>query len=226
MVETDRVRCVGCGACVAICPNRARELSGSAITPNELLRKVTKDEAFYRRSGGGITVGGGEPTQQSEFVRAFLALGREHGLHLAMETCALSSWENLAPLLELLDLVYMDLKHMDSRRHHEWTGAPNDTILENIRKTARRNKMILRIPVIPGFNDDEKNITASAKFAKTLGDHVLHLELLPYHPLGIHRYDELDRTYPMAFIKPPSSQHMAQLRDTALSTGIKVEIGG
>lgn len=225
-VFTDRDRCAACGACAAACPNRAREISGRIYTPRQLLGEVERDEPFFRRSGGGVTVGGGEPTLQAEFVGEFLSLCRAHGFHTVMETCALSAWQNLAPLLDNLDLVYMDLKHMDARRHQEWTGATNETILENIRQTAQRNPLILRIPVIPGFNDDEANIAASAGFAATLGGSLLRLELLPFHQFGLHRYAELDRPCRVEAIEPPSDARMSLLQDTARSFGIEVQIGG
>jgi pyruvate formate lyase activating enzyme len=224
-VQTDRSRCRGCGRCADVCPARARELTGSYITPEELLKEVDKDAAFYRRSGGGITVGGGEPTAQTRFVGQFLKLCSRRFFHTAMETSAFTSWENLSSLLPHLDLVFIDLKHMDEAKHIEWTGVSNRIILENIKKTAVRNKLILRIPIIPGYNDSEQNIARSAEFAGELGDNFLHLELLPYHQLGIHKYEELGRNYTIASIELPSDEHILALRNIAASFGIKTETG-
>ncbi len=226
LVATDRTLCVGCGACVAACVNQARELSGLQYTAEELFREVEKDEAFYRRSGGGVTVGGGEPTMQSEFVGEFLFLCREHFFHRAMETCAMTSSEKFASLLDSLDLVYIDLKHMDEGRHITWTGASNRGILENIRRAAQGNQIILRIPVVPGFNDSEKNISESAQFVKELGSNVVRLELLPYHQFGLHKYEELERKYLLDSVQPPSEEQMTRLQEIARSFGIDVEIGG
>ena len=225
-VKMDRALCRGCGACVAVCPNRARELSGRHYTAEELFREVERDAAFYRRSGGGITVGGGEPTLQAEFVGDFLSLCRSHFFHTAMETSALTAWDRLAPILSHLDLLYIDLKHMNESRHLEWTGASNGLILENIRRAAQVCQLILRVPVVPGFNDSADNIAATARFAKDLGNLFLRLELLPYHQFGIHKYDELDRAYLLESLEPPSDSHMAQLQDIARSIGIDVQIGG
>ncbi|MEE9913098.1 MAG: glycyl-radical enzyme activating protein [Deltaproteobacteria bacterium] len=225
-VTTDRSRCISCGACVAACINQARELSGTYYSPEALFREVEKDAAFYRRSGGGVTVGGGEPTLQAEFVGKFLSLCRSHYLSTAMETCAFAPWEKLAPLLDMLDLVYIDLKHMDEGLHTKWTGVSNRMILDNIRHAARQNQIILRIPVVCGFNDSKENIGRSAQFAKELGANMLRLELLPYHPYGIHKYGELEREYPLSSILPPSDEQMANLRDQAQAVGIEVEIGG
>ena len=138
----------------------------------------------------------------------------------------MTSWEKLAPLLDSLDLVYIDLKHMDDHRHYEWTGASNRMILENIRGAARENEVILRIPVVPGFNDSAENISESAQFAKELGDNIVRLELLPYHQFGIHTYEELERAYALESVQPTHEAHMLNLQDIARSFGIDVEIGG
>jgi len=201
-------------------------LSGRYYTTEELFREVEKDAAFYRRTGGGITVGGGEPTMQAEFLEGFLSLCRSHFLHAAMETSAYTSWENLASLLSSLDLIYIDLKHMDEDRHHEWTGVSNGLILENIKRTSNVSHLILRVPIIPGFNDSVENITETAGFARDLGCNLLRLELLPYHRYGIHKYEELDRVYPFESLRPPSDEHLIRLRDNARSIGVDCEIGG
>lgn len=225
-VRTDRTLCGGCGKCVEVCTHQARELSGRQYMTEDLLKEVEKDSAFYRRSGGGITVGGGEPTLQAPFVGEFLSLCRSHYFHTAMETCALTSWEKLEPLLESLDIVYIDLKHMDETRHLEWTGASNRVIHENIRRVAKHHPVILRIPVVPGFNDSPANITESANFAKQLGRNILRLELLPYHQFGRHGYDELERDYPIPMMQPPSGAHLEKLREWIRAAGIQAEIGG
>ncbi len=225
-VKTDRTRCLACGACAAACVHHARELSGRYYTPDELLKEVEKDEAFYRRGGGGVTVGGGEPTQQTVFMEEFLSLCRSHFFHTAMETCALAPWDKFSRLLGELDLVYIDLKHMNEKIHQEWTGASNRVILENIEKAARQREIVVRIPVVPGFNDSGENISQSAKFLKALGNRIMRLELLPYHPFGIHKYEELGRAYALESTRPPTDEHMKRLRDIARNAGIVVEIGG
>lgn len=225
-VNIDRSRCTACGTCVSSCPNRARELSGQYYTAEELLRECEKDAVFYRRSGGGITVGGGEPSVQTEFVGEFLALCRSHALHTALETSAFTSWEELSSLLSSLDLVYIDVKHTDENRHHAWTGVSNRLVLENIKSAANVRPLILRVPVIPGFNDTVENILKTAGFARELGRNLLCLELLPYHGYGIHKYEELDRAYPLTSLKPPSNEDMSRLQDIARSVGIDCRISG
>lgn len=226
VIKADPSCCRHCGKCVSACVRHARELSGRYYTPEELLKEVEKDEAFYRRSGGGITVGGGEPTLQAGFTEKFLSLCRSRLFHTAMETCALAPWDKFSRLLGELDLVYIDLKHMDEKIHQEWTGASNLVILENIEKAARRHDVIVRIPVVPGFNDSRDNIFQSAKFVKILGKRIVRLELLPYHLFGIHKYEELARSYHLEYLKPPTDEHMTLLRDIARDAGIDVEIGG
>lgn len=225
-VLTDRVRCDACGECIQACVNRARELSGRWYTAEALFGEVEKDAAFYRRSRGGVTVGGGEPTAQSNFIGEFLSLCRSHYLHTAMETTAFVSWDRLAPILSCLDLVYIDLKQMDTTKHAQWTGVSNGLILENIVRTAKTTPLILRMPVVPGFNDDAVNIMETAKFAKQIGSKLLRLELLPYHPFGLHKYAELDRAYALESTEPLPEEQMIGLRDMARSVGIEVEIGG
>jgi len=171
-------------------------------------------------------VGGGEPTMQAGFVGEFLVLCRSHFFHTAMETSALTSWEKLAPILSSLDLIYIDLKHMDRNRHRDWTGAANDLILENIKRTAQVYRLIVRVPVVPGFNDSGENISETARFVKDLGSRFVRLELLPYHQFGVHKYDELERAYPVESIQPPSDERMTELRDIARAIGITVETGG
>ena len=225
-VKTNRSQCTGCGICVDACPNQARERVGREYTAEGLFHKIEKNAPFFRRSGGGITLGGGEPTLQAAFVEESLSLCRVSFFHTAMETCAFTSWEKLAPLLDQLDLVYIDLKHMDDKRHAQWTGVSNTPILENIQRTAETNQLILRIPVVPGFNDAVQNIKESAVFAKTLGSNLLRLELLPYHQFGLHKYEELERTCLVESIQPPSARHMETLRDIVRSFGLEARIGG
>lgn len=225
-IVTDRSLCTACGECAGACPNSAREVSGRWITAKSLFGEVEQDAAFYRRSGGGVTVGGGEPTAQADFVREFLSLCKSRNFHTAMETTAVGAWDKLAPILSCLDLVYIDLKHMDSRRHQTWTGVSNHRILENITHAAKVVSLVLRVPVVPGFNDGTENILETARFAKQVGGHFLRLELLPYHQFGIHRYEELDRAYTLESTAPPSEEKVIELRDAARSVGIDVEIGG
>ncbi len=225
-VRIDREACTSCGECVDACPNQALELAGSYMTVEELFREVDKDSPFYRRSNGGVTVGGGEPTMQHEFVAKFLEKCRQRYIHTAMETCGYVKWENLENLLEHLDLVYFDIKHMDARAHRELTGVSNEVILENAAKAATLRPLIIRIPIIPGKNDSDDDISAAAGFAAEMGENLIRIELLPYHKFGTQTYGRLDMEYMLEDVEPPDDDHLRRLKDIVASCGVKAQIGG
>jgi len=185
-----------------------------------------KDSNFYRRSDGGVTIGGGEATMQHEFVAALLKKCKEIYVHTAMETCGYVKWEQLEKILEHIDLLYFDIKHMDSRIHEEITGLSNELILENARKASEMRPIIIRIPIIPGLNDSEENLLNTAKFASELGENLLRIELLPYHKFGTGTYEQLGREYKLKHIEPPSEEYMNNLKKVIESCGVKVQIGG
>jgi pyruvate formate lyase activating enzyme len=220
----DRKRCNGCGECAEICTNRAFEVTGQSMTVDELFREVEKDSAFYRRSNGGVTVGGGELTMQSDFVAAFLKQCQENYIHTAIETCGFSKWPLLESVLRHVDLMYLDIKHMDDERHRELTGVPNQLILENARKASEMCALVIRIPVVPGCNDSNENITATTRFTTGLGAGFQHIELLPYHQLGIHRYVQLGKDYTLKELESPDDSHMHRLKALVRSEGVTAEI--
>jgi pyruvate formate lyase activating enzyme len=163
---------------------------------------------------------------QADFVAEFLSLCRSRCLHTAIETAAYTSWEKLSSLLSQLDLMYVDLKHMDEQTHREWTGVSNRPILKNIKCAADVSPLILRVPVVPSFNDSAGNIAETAEFAKALGPNLLRVELLPYHRYGAQKYEELDRDYELQSLEPPSKEHLNHLRSIVQAAGINCEIGG
>ncbi len=217
--------CTYCGDCVEACPEQALEIAGDYMSAEDLFREVEKDSAFFRRSNGGVTVGGGEATMQYGFVTEFLRMCKEHYIHTAMESCAFVRWENLAKLIEHLDLLFFDVKHMDPDSHRELTGVPNGPILENISRASSLKPLIVRIPVIPGKNDSDENILATAEFAAGLGDEFMRVELLPYHTFGSQTYGRLGREYTLEGIEPPSDKHMTRLTTLIESHGVPVQIG-
>ena len=225
-IEIDRKICNICGQCVNICPNQALKIVGDQKTVEQLFQEVMKDSNFYRRSDGGVTIGGGEATMQPEFVAALLKKCKEIYVHTAMETCGYVKWEQLEKILEHIDLLYFDIKHMDSRIHEEITGVSNELILENVRKASEMRPIIIRIPLIPGLNDSEENLLKTAKFASELGENLLRIELLPYHKFGTGTYEQLGREYKLKHIEPPSEEYMNNLKKVIESCGVKVQIGG
>jgi len=225
-VSIERARCNSCGECAEICPNQALEILGRGVTVSELFREINKDSGFYRRSGGGITVGGGEPTMQPEFVEEFLKQCRQNYIHTAIETCGFVRWENLKNILDYVDLVYMDIKHMDPVVHEKITSVSNTIILENVRKVSVLRSLIIRIPVVPGCNDSDDNIRDTANFASQLGDNLIRVELLPYHKFGTQTYSQIGRKYGLQHIEPPDDDRMEILKKIVESCGIKAQIGG
>ena len=225
-IQIDRNICNTCGQCVETCQNQALKLVGDQRTVEELYQDLIKDNPFYRRSKGGVTIGGGEPTMQHEFVRAVLKKCKETYLHTALETCGYVKWEDLEKILEYIDLLYFDIKHMDSRIHKELTGVSNELILENARKASKMEPIIIRIPLIPGRNDSEENLLNTGKFAAELGENLLRIELLPYHKFGTGNYEQLGREYALKDVEPPSEEYMIKLKKIVESCGVKVQIGG
>lgn len=226
--RTNRNLCNGAGKCAEVCPNEARNLMGKHVTVEEVFRQVAADEIFYRRSGGGVTLSGGEPLAQPDFATALLKLCREAGIHTAIDTCGYAKWETVKKVLEFVDLVLYDFKHMDSIEHKRLTGVPNELILENARRIHRELSLpiLARVPVIPGYNDSIQNIEAMARFiAGELGASI-KVHLHPYHKLGETKYERLEISSNLFSAEPPSEDHMAELQRIVESFGLTVQIGG
>lgn len=225
-VIIERDLCSNCGQCAKSCPYGAMRLVGNYMAVDEVFEKVKLDRHFYRRSNGGVTISGGEPTTQMEFVSGLLRKCKEQYLHTAIETCGFSSWIRLEMLLPYLDLVYFDIKHMDRKVHRKLTGVSNEVILENARKVCTICPMVLRIPVVPGYNDSGENMVATARFAAQLGENFQRIELLYYHRLGEATYKRLGREYKLKGVEPCSQSHMESLREIVERCGVIAKIGG
>ena len=201
---------------------------GRDVTVKEVLETVQKDRAYYDRSGGGLTLSGGESLCQPEFARDLLRAAKEMGIRTAMESMGYASYETIERILPYLDQYLLDIKHMDAGKHKEFTGKSNELMLENARKIAAggQTELSIRIPVIPGFNAEIKEIEAIAAYAKTLKG-VKRLHLLPYHRLGQDKYEGLGREYLMKDILPPTAETMEQLLKAAKrASGLDCQIGG
>lgn len=179
---------------------------------------VEQDRPYYRRSGGGLTLSGGESLCQPEFARDMLRAAKERGINTALESMACAPFETIETILPYLDLYLMDIKHTNPAKHKEFTGRANDLMMENARKVALSGKckLIIRVPVIPTFNDTVEEIQGIASFADTLPG-VEQLHLLPYHRLGQDKYIGLGRPYLMEGILPPTQEHMQTLKKAAES---------
>ncbi len=206
--------------------NGKEKTVGRDVTVEEILPELLADSTYYRRSGGGVTLSGGEMLGQPQFAKDLLNACKQHGLHTAVESTAFAPFETIEKVLPYIDLFMLDIKHMDSAKHKEYTGQPNELILQNAKKLAQSGvELIIRTPVVPGVNDSEKEIRAISKFAASLPS-VKEYHLLPYHRLGQDKYAGLGRNYALKEILPPEQERMEYLLSVAQESGLKCQIGG
>lgn len=207
-VVVDFRTCTACGRCAEVCPSKAMEIVGRRMTVDEVLAEVEADSAFFARSGGGITLSGGEVLRQGRFARALLEEARGRGLTTAIETSGMGRWQALEGLLPFLDVVHYDIKCLDRERHRRFTGLPNDLILRNFRKLCAvfpHDRIVVRTPFIPGVNGSVEDVRAIGEFLKSTGED-LHYELLPYHRYGEAKYGFLGMEVPMTGVVPTEEQ--------------------
>jgi len=211
-VRTDSSKCRNCFTCVAKCPQRAWKKYGSVMSVGEAVREISKDEIFFFHSAGGVTISGGEPLSQPDFVSEVLRECRERGIDTAIETSFYAPWENIEKILPWLNVLYVDIKHMDQKLHQEFVGRDNSLILDNIRQVDQSPYplgIIVRIPMIPGLNDSDLNLSRTAEFCKSLKK-LKEVELLPYHRLGMETYRNLEMDYPLKDLIPPSAERILE----------------
>ena len=201
---------------------------GEDITVGEVMKIVEKDRPYYRRTGGGLTLSGGESLCQPEFARDLLRAAQDAGITTALESMGCADYRVIESILPYLDQYLLDIKHMNPAKHKEFTGRSNELMLENARKIAasHETELSIRVPVIPGFNDTEEEIRAIAAYAKEIGN-VKRMHLLPYHRLGQDKYAGLNRPYLMGDVEPPTNEKMERLLETAKNaSGLECQIGG
>jgi len=227
-VKTDRSLCLACGECVYKCPQEARKLVGKLMTADEVFEEVHKDAIFYQQSNGGVTLSGGEPTAQPDFAVNVLRLCKDAGIHTALDTCGYTPFHNLERILEHVDLVLYDFKHINPGKHKKGTGVSNEIILDNARKIFHkiRKPLWARLTIIPGYNDSSENIEATIRFICEELDPSVKVHLLPYHRLGLHKHKKLERDSKESGIKPPEDEDMIKFQKIFESHGIKSIIGG
>jgi pyruvate formate lyase activating enzyme len=217
-------RCDLCGLCVEVCPHKARKLVGREMTVEEVMAEVQKEMPFFRRSGGGVTLGGGEPLFQPDFAYAILRACREQNIHTAIETCGHTQWESLENLADVTDLFLYDLKHIDPSRHKALTGADNELVLDNLRRlSALHLELIIRYPLVPTCNDSESDIRALIRFVNET-ENINKIELLPYHRFGESKYAMLSRRYPLEGLKTPPRDRIDSVLETIQSSGLECEL--
>ncbi len=254
-VSLRQNRCIRCGACIEICPNHAiafsdgvaatdpslcglclkcaqaccadaREIVGRSVTVDEVMAEIKKDIVFYDESGGGVTFSGGEPLMQPAFLLGLLEACGQLGIHRAVDTSGYAGREILLKVAEKTDLFLYDLKHMDPEIHKTYTGVGNEVILENLRRLAASGATIcVRLPLIPGVNDDRSNVENTGAFLARL-NHVDRVDILPYHEAMRGKYQRFGWVYRLGELPPPAPLHLQGIAALLASFGLRVIIGG
>lgn len=229
-VLIDFSKCKHCFVCVRKCPHNALKKYGSLMSVQDVVQEITKDEIFFFHSGGGVTISGGEPLSQPDFVSEVLEECKQLGIHTAMETSFHAPFESIEKILPWLDVLYVDIKQMDQTIHKQWVGCDNKVILDNLVKIDQSNyplDIIVRIPMVPGANDSDTNLVATAEFCQALNK-LREIELLPYHRLGLETYRNLGIDYPLKDLTPPSQEQILE-RAAFLSqqnAGVPIRVNG
>lgn len=222
----ERANCDGCMQCADHCPGGALMVSGKTMTVNELARQLRKDEAFFRESGGGVTLSGGEAMLQASFCEAVMAEMKNDGISVVIETCGICRWEDLKSVAGQCEMILYDIKEMNPEKHKLFTGADNKVVLENARNLIREDfPVIFRIPLIPGRTATTKNMEAIALFLSQNG-YNRAVYLLPYHNYGEHKYAYLGRSYPLSGADMLTAEQLDELAACFQPYAIPVIVGG
>lgn len=209
-VVIDREVCTTCAVCPSFCPTGALKLIGQEKTVDEVLNLVKRDKVFYDTSGGGVTISGGEPLAQPEFLLALLKALKSEGIHTVLDTSGFGPSDVFESAISVADMVYYDLKLIDPAEHLEWIGVSNELIISNFRKLGTQNtRFKVRFPVIPGINDSEQNLELMASLINEVCAKK-EVDLLPYHRLGSKKHSLLGKTNLMEHlgVEPPSKELM------------------
>ena len=228
-INIDHRICEDCNdqPCIRKCNQSALENVGKYMTVQEVMEKIIADEIFYRNSGGGVTLSGGEALMQPEFCRELFKECRNMYIHTAIETSGYAPWEKLKGILEYTDLVLYDIKHMEPTVHKELTGVSNESIFKNLEAIFALAKVptIIRVPVIPGANDSDENIEATARFMNKVGAKAV--DIMPYHRLGTGKYAGLGREYPLGMdVIAPTDKRMKEIQGIFEAHNLTCSIGG
>ena len=215
--------CRLCTDCAPACPADARRVAGRDMTQSEILREIERDRIFFDESGGGVTFSGGEPLSQPGLLESLLATCRERRIHTVIETCGAAPRATLLRVAALAGLVLYDVKLLDAARHHEYTGASNRNILENLAALlAGGANVVVRIPLVPGINDRPEDIREFRDYFAIVRP--MRLDVLPYHRAGVEKYQRVGRDCLMNGIASPSETHVAAIAAELALTGIPVRI--
>lgn len=209
-ITIHRAKCTKCGECVKNCCSNALNFYGKEMLVQEVMDEIRKDVDFYKSSGGGVTLSGGEFTHQYEFALSLLKKCKEEGIHTTVETSGYCEWDKLRHLLKYIDLVLYDLKIFDQHKHKNYTGVSNKLILDNLKKINDLGALhIIRMPLIPTINNNQENAQRMLTFLSTLKSPVT-IQILPYHNYGLFKYDLLGIEYTLRHITPPSKVEIDQ----------------
>ena len=224
-IQIDRDGCTACGECVNVCYKGALTIYGKQVSIDDIVKEICRDESFFKNSGGGVTVSGGEPLRQADFVAALFEKCRKADIHTCLDTSGFAASEKLQEVLRVTDYILFDIKHMDPAIHHRFTGQSNALILENAKIAATSGaEMLFRIPLIADVNDTISNITETARFIKSL-DIDITVELLPYHRLGAGKYQTLDKPYPGKSFSLPLPQQVKSVKQKFEQLNVPCIIG-
>ena len=225
--EIDREKCTNIEECMEVCAYEAYEKSGYEISVQDLYNKLIRDKIFFEQSGGGVTFSGGEAGLQYEFLSEIGTELQKDNIHTALDTAGLITWEKLEKAINSMNMVLFDIKAYDSRLHRKYTGAGNELILENIKKTADKNKeLIIRMVIVPGMNDNMEDIKKRISFIKELGSAVKQIDILKYHNLGEGKYKSLGMIYSVPKDLYREEGFWKKVKEMASETGVKVTVDG
>ena len=224
----DRTKCTLCLDCVEACPGTALQKVGEEYSVDKLFAKISRYKVFFENSDrGGVTLSGGEPTAHRTFVLELLKKCREAGIHATIDTCGCAPYETIKEIAENIDLVLYDIKHMDEAKHVEGTGVSNRLILENLKRLCEEATLdiVVRIPLIPGYNDDEENVRETVEFLKSTGK-INRLDLLPFNELPVDKYQAMGLTWDCGELKTQSREDLLVLKEIVEGYGFEATIGG
>ena len=222
---TDKKLCKLCGRCIEECYTEARKIVGEISTVEEVYNEVEKDKVFYKNTGGGITLSGGEPLLQWKFSVTLLKKCKENSINTAIETCGFAKWENFKAVLEYTDYLLFDIKIANPVLHKEYTGQTNELILSNLMNASKLNKIIvIRLPLIPGVSDSPKNLKETVIISKKVN--AIEIHILPYHEIGVGKYKTVNRHYMLRKTHLPSNKEIEDAKKYIESEGIEVNTGG
>jgi pyruvate formate lyase activating enzyme len=219
-------KCKLCGICAGRCPTGAKKVVGLQVSAAEVMEQIEKDVIFYEQSGGGATFSGGEPLMQSDFLCELLSCCKSRRIHTAVDTSCYCQPEVLEKVSKETDLFLCDIKHTDTEMHKRFTGVDNVIILGNIKRLAEAGRrLIIRLPVVPGFNDGAANIEATGSFAASLAG-LIRIDILPYHRGGLAKSDRLVKALKQTKFDSPSYEQMEVIAEKLQKYGLNVRIGG